>query len=388
MSISPKRIFNRLRPAVIIDHGTTITKYAFCKDPLNVSQTYTLFKVPRDIVSMEHWELAENAVHAENLTVDEDIKLISPLEKKVITNAPLISKLWNIMFFNILKIAPSRRPILLLLSIRTSAYIQLELITHLFEDFDFATVGILYNELANLFATNKSTGVIVDLGDGGISIVPFYNGFVVKHAIWYLPITGFNLDEYFCKLLNEKGYSFNCKRDLSEIRKIRETYVYVTPNPDKEAKLYDILGPKLEKIAYASKDREIKLGRERYLAGEIFFNPSLMNISSVPLDEAIIESIESCLVSTRPELYKNIILTGGLARIKGIADRIAEEIKRKKGVSDVSIITPRDPYVISITGGFMACRKREFLEYWILREEFEKNKTRVLEKIDKLSLFE
>lgn len=388
MSSSMTRLFERLRPAVIIDNGTTYTKSKICQDDMSIDREITFFGIKPEYKDRPENEIANFVIPGDEALKSASIELIFPVSEKTFKNIYLLSSIWEKLFFDKLKIAPSRRPIILLMSIRNPTDKQLEAVRVLFEDFDFAVVGLLYNELSSLFATGQSTGVVVDLGDGGISIAPFYNGFLIKHAIWYLPITGIDIDRYLCRLLVDKGYSFDSRKDLFKIRNIKEKYCYVAPDLKKEEEMYQRLGKKLAK-KYQDRDLgEITLLEERYLAAEVLFNPALINIKSVPLDEAIVESIESCLVSIRPELYKNILLTGGLSLFKGLGDRIRNEILRKNDhVKDVSVVTPKNSDILNIIGANKACVVKEALDLWITRSEFKKDRLITKQKIEKMSLF-
>lgn len=90
----------------------------------------------------------------------------------------------------------------------------------------------------SLYASGKTTGTVVDCGDGISHTVPIYEGFAIPHAIKKIPIAGRNLNDRLLQLLNQKGYSFSTtiNPDNSEIKKIKETLCQVALDYDAELK--------------------------------------------------------------------------------------------------------------------------------------------------------
>ena len=57
----------------------------------------------------------------------------------------------------------------------------------------------------SLFATGRTTGTVVDAGEGVTHTVPIYEGYALPHFITQIPICGADLTNYLMHLLRQKS---------------------------------------------------------------------------------------------------------------------------------------------------------------------------------------
>jgi len=86
----------------------------------------------------------------------------------------------------------------------------------------------------SLYANGRSTGLVVDSGDGVTHTVPVFEGFSIPHAIEKMEIAGRVITDYCQKLLLEAGHSFTSSAELETVKDIKEKLAFVAQDYDAE----------------------------------------------------------------------------------------------------------------------------------------------------------
>lgn len=76
--------------------------------------------------------------------------------------------------------------------------------------------------MLSLFAGGKTTGIVLDSGDGVSHCVPVFEGFSLQHACSRVDLAGRDVTEYLNLLLRRQGTSFHTSAEFEIVKKIKE----------------------------------------------------------------------------------------------------------------------------------------------------------------------
>ena len=123
-----------------------------------------------------------------------------------------------------------------------------KLVEMMFEKFNNTKGVYIANQaVLSLYATGRTTGLVLDSGDGITHAVPIYEGFALPHAILRVDLAGRDVNDYLIRLLTERGYSFTTTAEREIIRDIKEKLSFVALNFEEEFQNYYAKKNEIEK---------------------------------------------------------------------------------------------------------------------------------------------
>lgn len=145
-----------------------------------------------------------------------------------------MEKVWQHTFSNELRIDPSERNVLITeapLNPKTNRekYCQI-----MFETFKVKGLHVAIQAVMSLYSYGRTTGLVVDSGDGVTHTVPVYEGFTIPHAIEKMEIAGRELTDYLSKLLLSADLNLSGGAGFQIVRDIKEKLCFVAQDYDKE----------------------------------------------------------------------------------------------------------------------------------------------------------
>ncbi len=221
------------------------------------------------------------------------------------------------------------------------------------EDLGFKALAMINSSSLSLYATGRTTGLVVQCGETRTYTVPIYEGFPLYHALNKTKIGGRDLTEIFRRGILENNINIK-EGDIHTLRQVKEktccvpvdqnySYYMDETNEDiikKETELFKLPDETIVSIPRNS----------RIIASELLFTPSVFEEKKnenglINLITGSIRKTEMIDKKFKENLIENIVLSGGTSMMKGFAERVYKDLYNYKDNSGFEL--EYEPYIIA-----------------------------------------
>ncbi|XP_022096761.1 actin-like [Acanthaster planci] len=241
----------------------------------------------------------------------------------------------------------------------------------MFEKYKVPSFYMALQQFLALISLDRTTGLVVDVGDSMASTVPVVDGAVVHEAIVTSDVVaGRQMTDLLMKFLNEREDISIADREIAMA--IKEKLSYVACDYEGEFKF----------AGSATKDytlpdgQVISVGTERFRCTEPLFQPSLLGaVDSPGLHEMAHRSLELCAESARVPLRGAIVTAGGSTLTTNLSDRLKLEAKALLAGhgAEVRVLTPPMRAWSAWLGGALLAEWEGYPELPVSRQEYQEH---------------
>jgi len=295
-----------------------------------------------------------------------------PIAAGIVESWEDMEKVWHHTFYNELRVAPNEcKGVLLTEAPRNPKKNREKMVQVMFETFEVQNIYVAIQAVMSLYSAGRTTGLVVDAGDGVTHTVPVFEGFSLPHAVEKMEIAGRCLTEYLQKLLLEAGHSFTSAAEIQIVRDIKEQLCYVAQNFDEE---------KEAAVKSAEHDKQYTLPDKAVITvpatvrmgcPELLFKPQNNGMTCKSIDNLAWASVQAADIDVRKELCKNIIMSGGSTMYEGVADRLKQEIINKApSGAEIRVVASADRKYAVWKGGSTLASLSTFASSWVTAEDY------------------
>lgn len=362
---------------IVIDNGSGVIKAGFAGDQI------PKYHFPNFVGRPKHVRVMAGALEGDIFIgpkAEEHRGLLNikyPMEHGVVKDWNDMERIWQYIYSkDQLQTFSEEHPVLLTeapLNPRRNREKSAEIF---FETFNVPALFISMQAVLSLYASGRTTGVVLDSGDGVSHSVPIYEGFAMPHSIMRTDIAGRDVTAYLRLLLRKEGFNFHSSSELEIVRTIKERACYLAINPQKEESMEG------ERMQYALPDESIlEVGPARFRAPELLFRPDLVGEECEGIHEVLAFAIQKSDMDLRRILYSNIVLSGGSTLFKGFGDRLLSEVK-KLAPKDIKIRISAPPERLYSTwfGGSILASLDTFKKMWVSKKEYDDEGARAIHR--------
>lgn len=359
---------------VIIDNGSGMVKAGFAGEEAPRAVFPAVVGRPKHAQSLMGTSNKNEYIGDEAMQKKGILNIKYPIQSGIVESWEDMERVWHHTFFNELRVQPDEiNGVLLTEAPRNPKQNREKMTQIMFETFNVKNMYVAIQAVMSLYAAGRTTGLVVDSGDGVSHTVPVFEGFIIPHAVEKMDIAGRVLTKYLQKLLQEGiARSFTSSAEVEIVRDIKEKLCYVAAKYEEEDA--QAQNSSENDKTYELPDKQVITipAHVRMTCPELLFKPELNGLTCASIQKLANNSIDASDIDVRKDLCKNIILSGGTTMYDGLADRLKDEITNlQPSGAVVKIIASADRKFAVWKGASTLASLSTFTASWVSREDYD-----------------
>ncbi|KAF4099167.1 uncharacterized protein LOC131527461 [Onychostoma macrolepis] len=350
---------------IVLDTGSGLMKAGFADQDLPTTVFPTVIGRPK-------YEEVMNGCVDRELYVGHDAQHIRgvltlkyPIRNGIVSNWDEMEMIWHHAFQQ-LCVSPEDHPVLLTEAAMNPLQNRQRSVELMFEAFSVPLAFVALQAVLALYASGRTTGVVLDSGDGVSHSVPVFEGYCLPHAVQRFDLAGSHVTLQLQKLLLEQGVCMQTSAELEIVREMKERCCCVALD-------YDAALKSASEVHYTLPDgRIVSLASERFRAPEILFRPELIGRDHYGMHESVFRSVLLSDIDLRRSFVGNVLLSGGNTLLPGLPARLQQEMRLLCPADlSVRVSSPSDRDFSVWRGGAALANMADLCGAWISADEYE-----------------
>eukprot|EP00300_Choanocystis_sp_HF-7_P017006 c19609_g1_i1.p1 GENE.c19609_g1_i1~~c19609_g1_i1.p1 ORF type:complete len:483 (-),score=109.84 c19609_g1_i1:92-1540(-) len=356
------------RDPVVIDSGSGFIKAGFAGAPTPKAIFPSIIGRPKHLeVMIDSMMSSDVCVGATALSRRGMLSLSYPVSEGVVKDWDSMELLWQHTFYDVLRCCPEDQPLLMTEPPLNPLRNRERMAQIMFESFAIPAAFVAIQAVLALYASGKTTGAVLDIGDGVAHSVPVYEGYSMPHAIKRMNLAGRHLTQHLLTLLRARGRAFTTTAEFEIAREIKQSLCYVALDYEAESQ------KTVEVKRYTLPDgQSVVLGNERFECPEVLFQPNLLGKDVPGVSTQLYQTIMACDIDARADLFSNIVISGGTTTLPGFKERLQKDLKGlAPGRARVRVEAPEDPAIAVWVGGSILAKLSTFEALCVTKAEYD-----------------
>jgi actin-related protein len=361
------------RTGLVIDNGSAVLKAGFTGDAAPRSCFPSVVGHSKHkglmIAMNQKGSYAGDEAHENRGTLN----ISRPIRAGRVADWKDAETLWHHTFYEALKVPPEEHPVLMTdapLNPKAERERQIEL---LFETFNAPAAYIGMQAVLALYASGRTTGLVLDCGHGASHAAPVYEGYALPHCISEAAVTGEDLTDALRERLQQKGYPLTTLAELEIVRELKERMCSVAMDYARESAQAEEDPRSFEKKYALPDGSQLYLGTERLAVPEALFKPSLIGKPDAKgLHQTAADVVAGCVPDVQASLFANVVLAGGSTMFPNCELRLARELAGAAPPgAQINVVAPPERKYSAWIGGSILSSLSTFSVMWITKEDYE-----------------